>query len=231
MPTPSGPDIESAIRKYLPGSIFVGHAQFEEFMPALGLGWSKAWKVWQDGITGGNNAIQGAGLGGWGGIGAGGGLSSRDKISIFVDWPYRVPRILEWEAAVNTVLTKEFNEWASTFVFTKAPYSGSSSASPISGGAANAVNVPLPIGTIGFGDPPLNLRSQVESILAGNGWDVKNSLYQTGKFFDSMQSAITEVFTKWINTQGIFTGDIFQGAAAAGGGSSSGVSKGTGLIL
>ena len=231
MPTPSGSSLENAIRSNLPGDIFVGHPKFDEFMAALGKGWNKAWVSWQAGIIGGFNNVSGVGLGLWSGKGGGGTIVSAGVINILIEWPFRVPRILEWEAALNQIMTKEYNTWVSTYIFAIVNYSGSSTATGVSSGVVNAVNIPAPIGTLGAGLLPTELRSQVETILTGNGWDVKNEFYQMGNFLDAMQAAIDQEFTKWINALGIFTGDIYTGSAAAGSGSSSGTSKGTGLIL
>lgn len=231
MPTPSGFVLEEAIRSNLPENVFIGHPSFDQFMAALGKGWNKAWVSWQAGIIGGFNNVSGVGLGFWSGKGGGGTIISAGVIDILIDWPFRVSRILELEAALNQIMTKEYNTWVSTYIFANVNYSGSSTATGASSGSVNAVNIPEPIGTLGAGLLPTELRSQVEDILTSNGWDVKNEFYQMGVFLDAMQAAIDQEFSKWITTLGIFTGDIYTGSAAAGSGFSSGTSKGTGLIL
>ncbi len=201
------------------------------FIKALTTCWMEAWQKWQDGhiCCPGNTIPVLAGKSNP--FGSGGAIKETVVIDFIIKWPFRRhPRFFEFEEALVTVLRKEFSLFSNTYVVSKLPYAGSSSHTAITPGSFNITNIPTPIGEAGSGDPPDKIRPQVEAILEGKGWRVKNPFYRTGLFLDAIEVALEKNFAEWLEKTKII-GDTSSGPAAPGAGVGVGTSLETGKLV
>lgn len=241
MPVPSAQQIEEDIKTNLRNNGFL-RANFngrdfaanfsgawEMFIDAFTRDWTTSWKTWQDAhlCLPGNvvNVVSGVGPG------TGGVVTEVEKIDFIIRWPYRRhPRFIEFETALVEVLRKEFAKWSATYKISEVMYQGSSTHTPVTPGVFFVTNVPIALKDAGAGEMPVNLRPQVEAILEGKGWNVRNPYYRTGLFLDAIQEALTKNFTEWLEKTKII-GDTATGPASAGAGVGTGPSLVTGKLI
>jgi len=233
MPAPLPADIRSEIEAALPPAQFpVPYQQwFDEFLDKLSEGFSTGWDSWQSGITGGENVVTGAGLGTWVGIGLDGVLVEGTPLDFTIDVTNKPPRFTEFETELVLALKNEFNSWATSFVFTSVPYSGTSLATPDDPGDFNAVGAlpPAPIGTLGTGTNPQAIRPIVVSALDALGFDSSNPEFRLNYLLDAIDTALASIFTTWLGSTN-FSGDSVSGTAAPGSGAGSATSDGNGVL-
>lgn len=243
MPAPVATDLENDIRAELNKNGFLTaqidgktySANFtgawDLFIKALTKDWTEAWQKWQDGHI----CCPGQTVPVLSGVtvpfASGGGIQETVEVDFIIRWPYRRhPRFLEFEDALVTVLKKEFSLFSSTYKVSELTYSGSSGHTPLSPGAFFVTNIPTPIGEAGKGDNPDKIRPQVEAILEGKGWRVKNEYYRTGLFLDAIDAALEKNFAEWLEKTKII-GDTSSGTASAGAGQGVGTSLLTGKLV
>lgn len=228
MPAPSASVIFNGIDSRLtPPFQSPRHSSFVQFLNDLSGQLASQWSSWQSGLTGGMNTVSGAGIGVWSGVGSGGTITEGGPLQIVVNtWP--APAFQQYVGHLRDVIKEKFNLWTTSFVFSSVPYLGSSTATPISPGSftATGANPPAPIGILGSGTNPSNIKSEVESRLTSPFDLPRASLHILNQ---AIEDTIIEQFGIWLNTS-MFSGDMVTGAAAAGSGSGSGTSQGNGVI-
>lgn len=228
MPAPSASTLFNGIDSRLTAPFqSPRHVKFVQFLNELSSSLASQWSSWQSGITGGKNSVNGLGIGAWSGVGSGGTLTEGSPLTISVH-TYPAPAFQQYVDALRDVIKEKFNTWVTSFAFSSVPYLGTSTATPISPGTFNATgaNPPAPIGTLGSGTNPANIKSEVESRLSSPFDLSKSALHILDQ---AIEDTITEQFTIWLNSS-MFSGDSVTGVASPGSGSGSGTSSGNGVI-
>ncbi len=233
MPAPSSSDITNAIDALLTAPRFPAKTTyFQHLLAKLGEGMNTAWVAWQNGITGGGNAVSGAGLGPWTGTGSGGSLAQgvEFQLTIALTEFAKTGYFLAFEEELADAIKAQFANWVSTFAFGTVNYEGESTATLLAPGTFEATNTAGAIGSLGSGTSPQAVRSTVCSTLnSDHGFFTGEAVCRMADFLDAIDTAIGNLFTTWLAaTQ--FSGETVTGVAAIATGIGSANSNTDGIL-
>lgn len=216
MPAPPAIVLKAAMTAALAG---FGGDEMDPYLTALTKEINKQWSLWIGRIKWGNNLVTGAGVGGWGGVGIGGGMDS----GMFLFSPSSViedagmvetEHQLTFLEGLGDVLDEKFNNWAEGYKFAGVPYVGTCTATGVSPGQFQARNTPLPLLLTGSGPLPTGISTALSVKLVAGGFDLEESMVL--RLTAAIGNAITAGFTLFLSTT-LASRNSVRGAAAPGG--------------
>ena len=179
---------------------------------------SKAWTIWQTGLTWNGLVVNGSGIGAWAGFGSGGMLNGPPFQMSPIPFEANHPRQVEFTNALISILTKKFSDWPLTFSFSSVSYIGGSGATPLSPGPVSASSVPGPIGTLGSGQNIEGIAKEWEGKLPKPDWQLDSPYARTKPLIQAIATTIEQAFAvEWLYTT-IASGDLVVSGGAPGSG-------------
>jgi hypothetical protein len=202
---------------------------------------STCWSAWAAGgidpvtkaditkVKFGGVTVSGMGIGAWSGTGSGGSFDS--TITISLSSFYNTTDERKLLNSMQTRLTAAFNEWIKSFVFTAAPYTGSSNATTNNPGATTGVtNSPVLLSSSGT---IVKFGTLSADIVKDLGYPMKTEKTAGSiidKLTDAIQSGVSSQFKSWRTNSSISLNTMPSMTATAGTGTASGSSSNDGAI-
>lgn len=181
----------------------------------------KAWKTWQDSILFANLVVNGAGVGAWSGVGAGGVMTSAPFIASAPSFGKNSPEQVQFTQALLTVLAEKFTRWPTTYKFSALNYIGASGATPVNPGPVTAQNLPTQLKAAGAGGPISGIADDWIKQLKPPTWDLENPQARSKPLISAIGKTIEMSFESiWLTTT------IAQGSSLAATGAPGGVVAG-----
>lgn len=201
-----------------------------EYLDKFFTAFCNGWQVWQNALSPKGILVTGAGTGTWTGTGTAGTLTGAllkpTPFSFGGDSPYQV----KFQQALFDSAATKFDAWVKSFVFSAVNYVGTTTATALTPGSANAENTPTPLSAVGQGTFPAQIHGLVLTKLVMPDFDLSNPTAEAGNFAKALASAIETGFATW-TTKALFSGDIFEEVVLPAGVATEVPSKATGKVV
>lgn len=211
-------DLDGEFKQYHGGIT----SELNQYLISICVDLDTAWNDWQSQVKFGGASVSGMGIGGWSGNGNGGAFNM--QFSLNLNPKYNTPDEAKLTSKLNARIKEAFNSWISSYQFAGVSFVGSSTATPQSPGAFNAMNTPINISS-GNKSGFANLGSLVRSDM---GWDYSKS--KTGLLADAICSAIKSLHDSWVSSTFIMNNSA-MGVAAPGSGNGASASSMDGMVV
>lgn len=193
----------------------------KEYMTLLFDKISKAWDTWQKSIVFGGLLIDGGGMGGWSGLGNGGTMTASAFILEPFGFKNNSSQQLNFTKALADALKQKFAPFPASFSFKAVPYTGTSGASPVSGGPVSATCSPVTLAVAGKGTNPSGIAEAWSQALTPPEFQLDNPNAKSGELIKAIGKTIEQSFQSvWLMTT------VLDGNSLAGGGAPGGVVSG-----
>ena len=230
MPSPTASELEEIFFKEFAGSL---GEEGKKYVTEVAEAVADGWETWQKGLKFGGLTVNGAGLGAWSGTGSGGSMTENSPFELpDMDSEKKSEEQEIFVQAFREVLEEVFTKWVDSFSFSSVAFVGTSTASALSPGIADAVVTPsVPLSSAGSGSNPASISDDWASKLTKPKFDIDNPQAKTKDMTDAAGAMIEKGFEDVWLLNALASANSFQAPAAAGAGTATGSSKNDGKIV
>lgn len=202
----------------------------DEYVDKLFQELETGWTTWQNSVQFGGLTVNGAGIGGWAGVGTGGFASAAPFSFVIFPFYQNTPQHLKFLQGLQTALQQKFQAWVTQFTIPTINYVGGCSASPVSPGNFTAQVLPTPVGSL--------IQANIDGIadvwnqtLTPPDFDLQHPQARTKDMVNAVAGALEKAFTSIWGLSTNLTGSTAQGPATPGAGVGMGTSSPDGKLL